>query len=550
MNAKDYLINNGLADTSIDILDYLTDDSDYIKGNFYSNTALISPNQVRLKAFLPNLRIGLNDEYSNHYLTVVNVYDLDKSEPYIDIGGIEGEMHYDFTVPFDNEKDVYFFIITPRPFVEYQNQETGDLFLDELVVAFGITLLPIVFEEGEPADEGEPPEEVPNPDSTQSITVLDADAENVYSIVPDVFDVKISQSINGPYTLSFKLLPYTNASNIYTPRIIECDGDYFHVQRITKRRQLQNLEMDVECEHVSYELNVPKPYFWNEETESYEWTEDTYQGTAGEIILEMLSGSRFTLTSDLGYVEHKFTTSTEGYRSRINEFAAYLNMEVKWTRFNVSLLPRRGHNNGLKLEVGKNIVGMTEYIETVKPGRVTRSYEIEVLDLNHVTDESNRPLELYDIKLGDTLTLIDNNYLINRTDRVISIEYDPFKKALPNIELANGVASFTKSDYSSKPATVDGKKMSVDYVIEAGRTEIYARTFFEFTRPYDRVISVQLTLSDTYVSGNNGGTVYYELHWVNSKCTGVFVVPTGVPIQDCEVSMTAICDPFEYATPN
>lgn len=273
-------------------------------------------------------------------------------------------------------------------------------------------------------------------DERNSVRILDNDTLAEIAIAYDLMDTKIHEQINDKYTLDFNILPYENVWRIGYPNLLEIDNDYFQVRRVTKNRGA-SLDMSVSCEHVSYQMNMYNT----------EGIETTYTGTPYEILTHLLFGLRFTP----GLVEFssatEFKTSTVGMRSRIIEFANQIGAEVKFYKFQVSLLLRRGGDRGLTIEVGDNLLNMTEIAETQVNGEIVKSYEVGVIDLNKIVDENGQPLKNVEIHLGDTVNLIDEQFGIDINLHIVSMEYDPFSKVLPTVEIGNTIKNlFSQTD--------------------------------------------------------------------------------------------------------
>lgn len=279
-------------------------------------------------------------------------------------------------------------------------------------------------------------------DERNSIRILDNDTLAEMAIAYDLMDTKIHQQINDKYTLDFNILPYENVWRIGYPNILEIDDDYFQARRVTKNRSA-SLDMSVSCEHVSYQMNMYNT----------EGIETSYTGTPYEILTHLLFGLRFTP----GLVEFsettEFKTKTVGMRSRIIEFANQIGAEVKFYKFEVSLLLRRGGDRGLTIEVGENLLSMTEITETQVDGEIVKSYEVGVIDLNKIMGSDGQPLKDVEIHLGDTVNLIDVQFGIDINLHIVSTEYDPFSKALPTVEIGN-----TIKDISTTFADITNKK--------------------------------------------------------------------------------------------
>ena len=249
----------------------------------------------------------------------------------------------------------------------------------------------------------------------------------------DLMNTRIYEEINNKYTLDFNILPYENVWRIMHPNFLEINGDYFRIRTVEKSRT-NTLMMSVSCEHISYELNVP----YEQMVEAgVDMPEDmTLSGTPTEILEEILKGSRFSVGTVHfnNYVEFSF--KFKGFRSLIIELANFIGAEVKWEKFTVSLLLRRGADRDLTFEVGKNLIGMTETFTTTLNGGLERSYEVDVIDLSRIGDQDIQE-EMYDIRLGDAVNLLDEQFGIDVNRRIVSYEIDPFRKELPRIQLDN-----------------------------------------------------------------------------------------------------------------
>ncbi|GAB0169487.1 hypothetical protein LSPCS325_29240 [Lysinibacillus sp. CTST325] len=66
---------------------------------------------------------------------------------------------------------------------------------------------------------------------------------------------------------------------------------------------------------------------------------------------------------DLAGGYYYYRPSAKGGRSRINEFARQNGLEVEYNKFVITIYNRRGANNKLVLEVGKNIQSITQKID-------------------------------------------------------------------------------------------------------------------------------------------------------------------------------------------
>lgn len=283
-----------------------------------------------------------------------------------------------------------------------------------------------------------------------SIIIRDNTTLAELGLAYDLMNTRIYEQINNKYTLDFNILPYFNVYRIMHPNFLEINNDYFRIRRVEKQRN-NTLMMSISCEHISYELN--NQYELDSENEEIDLPDYPYTGTPTQILTEMLQGTRFTI----GTVEFSqvvdFTSKPMGFRSMIIGLANHIGAEVKWDKFTVSLLVRRGSVRDLTFEVGKNLISMTEVYDTHANGAYTRSYDVDVIDLSLIENEGAEAM--YDMRLGDTVTLIDEQFNINISQRIVGYEIDPFRRALPTIQLEHvkkTIAS-TVTDVETKAST-------------------------------------------------------------------------------------------------
>lgn len=273
------------------------------------------------------------------------------------------------------------------------------------------------------------------------VTIRDNTTYEELGVAYDLINTSIYEEINNKYTLNFNILPFYNVYRIRHPNFLEINGDYFRIRRVEKKRN-DTIMMAISCEHISYELN--NQYELDAENEEIELPDYPYEGTPTEILTEILQGSRFTIGTVQFTQSVSITLKPMGARSRIIELAKHIGAEVKWDKFSVSLVARRGAVRNLSFEVGKNLLSMTEVYETHANGAFNRFYDVDVIDLSLIENEGV-PEELYDIRLGDTVTLIDESFNININQRVVSYEIDPFRKELPKIQLEHVMKNITNT---------------------------------------------------------------------------------------------------------
>lgn len=391
----------------------------------------------------------LSTTYSNgYYLTCINTYLSDTSNNTL-------ETYYSspphdmstFDVPF-NGNDSYTFVITDVPFDDLKTDNT--LLNTAFVKAFGVQ-----FVSNEEPISGYPPDNIWSEGRT-FVTIRNNDTLEEIAKAYDLMNTSIYEETNNKYTLDFNILPYDNVWRIMHPNLLEINSDYFRIRRVEKRRT-NSLMMSISCEHISYELNVPYD-IWMSSEDREEMPDFPYEGTPTEILQEMLGGSRFTIGTVQLTDFVSFTSKPMGMRSMIIGLANEIGAEVKWDKFTVSLMARRGAIRDLSFEVGKNLLSMTEVYETQPNGSLVRSYDVDVIDLSLIETDGIQE-EFYDIRLGDTVFLKDEQFDIDVQRRIVSYEFDPFRKELPRIQLGRvgkNITNVINDSSSSVPISNGG----------------------------------------------------------------------------------------------
>jgi len=261
----------------------------------------------------------------------------------------------------------------------------------------------------------------------------------------EVADAYLYERVNDKYTFEIEYYEQEDAHLVTKKALIhsDVDDDYFRVAQLTET-PIQN-KYELTCEHVSYELNDGR----DDEINA------VYTGTPMEIANKILTDNdtRYRCTySDFNEVV-TFKTKTAPIRSRLIEFVNSIGAEIIFRRFEVSIVTRRGHDNGLTIELGKNLKDVTITKVFNLDGTISQSFDIDFIDLNKIVDANGNPLEPYECHLGDSVYLKIRGETI--AQRSVAVGFNPFKHALPTIELDSPVQSLTKliAEGMESPAT-------------------------------------------------------------------------------------------------
>lgn len=234
----------------------------------------------------------------------------------------------------------------------------------------------------------------------------------------------LNEEINAAYTFEFEA-HYKAKSDFHSNNLVKVEGQYFQIVRAVKSRQ-NTISLSVQCEHVSYELI--------DEEDGIEEYEDTAQG----MLTSILSGTRFTLGSCINTIPQYYKPSTLEVRQRLIDITHLFGGELIFDNFTVHLVPQRGNNKGLKVELGINLLGVTEEIDYVEG---TTAYEIDLVDLAEISDYE---LNFSSAEIGDTIEIIDSELGIHTSERILSIQRNPFKPQLPTLTVGDYIRDFTE----------------------------------------------------------------------------------------------------------
>ena len=261
------------------------------------------------------------------------------------------------------------------------------------------------------------------------IYIVDPNTFVRYLPISNVMNPLISEQINAQYTFSFETLFDGNAKYMNNENMIEIENDYFKVNRIVKERG-SSVSMSVNCEHVSYQLIKKKDY-----PLPFEEIEDDPQ----TIMTTLLENTPFTVgTVEVGG-SYYIKPNSDNIRGALIELANLVGGELVFHQFTISLVSKRGQDNGLEFKLGENLIGVTEEIDTTED-EPRHALEVDVLDLAQIPEYAY----LATVGLGDTVRTFDPILEIDETLRIISREYNPFQKINPRVQIGNVIRDITE----------------------------------------------------------------------------------------------------------
>ncbi|EKN68081.1 phage tail spike protein [Schinkia azotoformans] len=245
---------------------------------------------------------------------------------------------------------------------------------------------------------------------------------DLVAILHKITNPIISERINADFLFSFSAyvekekMPYITADNI-----VEVEDNYFKMAYFRRN----GISTDVVCEHVSYELT------------EYDVEVDTvFSGTPITILSQLLTNTPFSVgTVDVSESISFKVVNKSTVRKILLDYVAHLDAELIFDKFTIHLVSKRGTNKGVQFRRGKNLLGITEEIDT-RGGGLRIAYEVDIIDLSHMP---NFPYlrELEKAELGDIVKVIDEDMLIDINARIVARDYNPFRKINPKVEIGN-----------------------------------------------------------------------------------------------------------------
>lgn len=300
------------------------------------------------------------------------------------------------------------------------------------------------------------------------IVILDENLKKL-GVVKNCISSTRREELNGENTLDFEAILDSKLSDLLDENsIFEVDDDYFDTAVFKKiANDDGTYTVEVESEHISYRLNNP----------DYDVEYFTEDGTPEYILGKILEGTSFTIgTIEFDSVITYSAQEAKSRRQLLMEFVAYLKGEVKFHKFEVSILQRRGRVGVRPLIKDKDVKVLSKTVN------------------KREKDENDNPITSYEItpmnsdgtpyELGDNVRLIQRKLEINEDLRVVTVSYDPYNKqdvvyTFSNYE--NGLESAIfriNRDSLIKDKVYNGIRISPDVGFEAVLSNKLARAYF------------------------------------------------------------------------
>ena len=300
-----------------------------------------------------------------------------------------------------------------------------------------------------------------------SIKILDSSLTELATIAAATSAVRL-EKINSDNTLKFSVRVKSGYGDYITDTsVFELDGDYFDIAYYKKEQKADGkLLISVEAEHVSYRLNKS----------AYNVEYFTEIGTPTAILTEILDGTGFTVgTVDFSDLTTFSIQQASSRRGVLMQFAAYMEGELEFNGFSISLLTQRGSATPKALTIGQDVTVISKAV-----------------DRRHL-DSSGNPTVAYkcgvykgsSLSLGDVVQL-DYSAMSNGASlRVVSKAHAPYNPNSVTVEIGNYINSLEDDLYRietqavKKDALMNGTRIGPEYGFEAVRNDKKARAYFK-----------------------------------------------------------------------
>lgn len=298
-------------------------------------------------------------------------------------------------------------------------------------------------------------------------------------------DVKVTREINGNNTLSFNY-PLTDrkADMIQPNKIVLCMGQAYRIMKIWREFDGRSI-LSADCEHV-YNADASMTHLQN--------MPDMIGALPSEVIRKAFSGTDFTLFTDselnaLGMrrvdydgfkIDFFSEDKTNPYDIMQSVIANCGKGEIYIDNYKIALVERIGKNNGVRLNLGKNLENLT--IERDMSNLITRLYPYGESDM-HIGSVNNQKqyidsenISLYGLREGFT-DLSDCRSPEKLKNRALW-EFDPMNSDridVPDINISGDVidlsklaqyGDFEKIEIGDTVAVKDGSAVLLERVIK------------------------------------------------------------------------------------
>ncbi|WP_375104949.1 hypothetical protein ACDZ28_13670 [Paenibacillus sp. RS8] len=285
----------------------------------------------------------------------------------------------------------------------------------------------------------------------------------------------VDETINGEYKLNFTALidPDGKSEYLTDGNLAEVEDQLFNIVHHRRTRAGDGSTMvAVECEQVSYDLLLPE----------FAWADGfVHAGTPLQLLAMALEDTGFTIGSvELsGYISVDLAEENITTRAILLEIAAQSGGELRFDRYSISLLARRGLIRPVRFQLGKNLKGIVKDVDVRSGERIT-AYDIDVLELNSLPEFYG--LEYFE--LGDTVGIGDPELGIDEQQRIVGYSYSPRRRINSKVTISNAITGIKDAVVGLRKTTIVkdkayyGNRFGPEIGFESVRYDKLARSVF------------------------------------------------------------------------
>lgn len=275
------------------------------------------------------------------------------------------------------------------------------------------------------------------------LTIINQDGV-VLAYLNNLESASVHKVINGEYVLNFvAIIEELKTEFLYDDsNLIVYDNDYFRIVTLDDEHDSNNmLKVTVSCEHISYDLIVPKKLTFTHENRA-----------AIYVMNDLLTDSGYTFTgTDVTTTASIDIQQETDIKSLLYQVAVIWGGEIEYFRKEIALKQQLGQNRGTDFRFGKNIENIRRHVDKVDG---TVSYEVEVVQGSELE-------ELGYYELGDTIRVVDDALNIEIDIRIIDLERDLVTGLNGKVVLGQPIKDLTSS-FSNFAEKINSLNLKVD----------------------------------------------------------------------------------------
>ena len=300
------------------------------------------------------------------------------------------------------------------------------------------------------------------------IRILDS-SFNRLGVIKNVISASRLEEINGENVLDFEaILDSKMSALIGETTIFELDGQQFDIAYFkNSANEDGTYTNEVQSEHISYRLN----------REEYNLEYFTELGTPTYILGKILEGTGFSVgTVDFSTIVTYSAQQAMSRRQLLMEFVAYLEGEVIFNNFTVSVVTHRGSTDPKPALKDRNVKLVAKSVNK------RRLDELGNPEVSYICKPVVLPEDTY--ALGDDILLINKNLVIAESLRVVRISYNPYDLMDSVFEFSKYTDGLASSLYQIttqavvKDALYNGARIGPEFGFESIRNDKLARAYF------------------------------------------------------------------------